>query len=261
MNRIDTRFAELKAAGRKGLVAYLTAGDPDLKASEENVRIALQGGVDVLELGVPFSDPTADGPTIQAAAYRALEAGTNLNDVLAMVKSLRKDFDTPIVLFGYANPFFRYGYERICRDAVDAGVDGFLVVDMPYEICGELKQHTDATDLRLIPLVAPTTAPERAGKILAAVQGFAYYIMVKGVTGARQELVMDLGERIADLRGVTGLPIAAGFGVSNGEQAAEVARTADAVVVGSALVRAAHEGGLTELVADLRRGIDGISDS
>lgn len=260
MNRIDARFAQLRADGRKGLVAYLTAGDPDLKTSEENVRIALEGGVDVLELGVPFSDPTADGPTIQAAAQRALVSGTNLHDVLGMVRNLRKDFDTPIVLFGYANPFFRYGYETLCRDALEAGVDGFLVVDIPYEICGELKRYTDAGDLRLIPLIAPTTVAERAGKILAGAQGFAYYIMVKGVTGARQELVVDLGERLADLRGVTDLPIAAGFGVSSGEQAAEVARTADAVVVGSALVRAAHEGGLAELVTDLRRGIDGLSE-
>ncbi|MDP6525567.1 MAG: tryptophan synthase subunit alpha [Kiritimatiellia bacterium] len=260
MNRIDARFAELKAAGKKGLVAYLTAGDPDLQTSEENVRIALQGGVDVLELGVPFSDPTADGPTIQEAAQRALAAGTNLNDVLAMVKNLRKDFDTPIVLFGYANPFFRYGYETLCRDAVEAGVDGFLVVDIPYEICGELKMHTDAAGLRLIPLIAPTTAAERADRILSEAQGFAYYIMVKGVTGARRELVVDLGERIAALRGVTDLPIAAGFGVSSGEQAAEVARTADAVVVGSALVRAAHEGGLAELMVDLKRGVDGLSE-
>lgn len=256
MNRIDARFEELKAAGRKGLVAYLTAGDPDLKTSEENVRIALDGGVDVLELGVPFSDPTADGPTIQAAAQRALAAGTTLAGVLAMVKNLRKDYDTPIVLFGYANPFFRYGYERLCRDASEAGVDGFLVVDIPYEISGELRQQTDSHDLRLIPLIAPTTSPERAAGILEEARGFVYYIMVKGVTGARQELVEDLGGRIAQLRGVTDLPIAAGFGVSRGSQAAEVAAAADAVVVGSALVRAASEGGLKDLVDDLRGGVD-----
>jgi tryptophan synthase alpha chain len=257
MNRIDKTFAELKAAGRKGLVGYLTAGDPTLEQSEANIREALTAGLDVLELGVPFSDPTADGPTIQAAAKRALESGATLRGVLEMVTRLRADFETPIVLFGYANPFLAYGYDALCRDAVAAGVDGFLVVDLPYEEAPELKQFADAAGLHFIPLVAPTTPPERMAEILGNAGGFVYYIMVTGVTGARTAMAEDVAERVALVRGATTLPIAVGFGVSNGEQAAQVAEGADAVVVGSALVKAASEGHLGALVAELAGALGG----
>jgi tryptophan synthase alpha chain len=257
VNRIENAFAALKKSGRKGLVGYLTAGDPDLDASERRLREALANGVDVLELGVPFSDPTADGPVIQAASRRALLAGMTVRLSLELVRRLRRDFETPVVLFGYANPFYRYGYEQLCRDAAAAGADGFLVVDMPHEVCGEMRRHTDAADLVLVPLIAPTTPLERAARILKGARGFVYYVMVKGVTGARQEVAADLGRQVAALRGVTDLPIAAGFGVSAGHQARAVAAEADAVVVGSALVQAAHEDRLTPLLNDLRRGLDG----
>lgn len=256
MNRIESTFAELKRSGRKGLVAYLTAGDPDMAASEATIRAALAGGVDVLELGVPFSDPTADGPGIQAASQRALASGTTVAGVLGLVRRLRADFQTPIVLFGYANPFYRYGYERLCREAAEAGVDGFLIVDMPYEMSGELRPHADAAGLVLVPLIAPTTPAARAKRILSGARGFVYYIMVKGVTGERREVASDLGRSIDALRAVTPLPIAAGFGVGSGRQAGEVAAAADAVVVGSALVQAAHEGRLLPLLKELRAGID-----
>jgi tryptophan synthase alpha chain len=255
MNRITARFEQLKKAGRKGLVGYLTAGDPNVETSEKNIRVALDNGVDVLELGVPFSDPTADGPTIQAAAYRALKAGMTLGKALDMVARLREDYDTPIVLFGYANPFFRYGYEKISIDAARASVDGMLVVDMPFGSGDDLHRHLAHQGIHAIPLIAPTTPPERAREILRHAQGFVYYIMVRGVTGARTNLASDVGERVRVLRTCTRLPIAVGFGVSNGEQARESARDADAVVVGSALVRAAEDGNLAQLVTEIRAAL------
>lgn len=255
MNRITATFDALRRAGRKGLVGYLAAGDPDPEESERQVRLAVRGGLDILELGVPFSDPTADGPTIQAAAQRALASGMTLGKTLDLVARLRKDFDLPIVLFGYANPFFRYGYERVCADAREAGADGLLVVDLPFEEADELRRPADSRDLALIPLVAPTTRRERAARILGQARGFVYYIMVKGVTGARNETASDLGEHIRELRLCTDLPIAAGFGVSSASQARQVAAWADAVVVGSALVEAAREGRLAERVRELSESL------
>lgn len=255
MNRITTKFEELKAAGRKGLVGYLTAGDPDPETSEKNIRVALDNGLDVLELGIPFSDPTADGPTIQAAAHRALKAGMTLNKALDTVARLREDYDTPIVLFGYANPFFNYGYERMSIDAARAGVDGMLVVDMPFGCGDDFHQHLAREGIQAIPLIAPTTPPERIREILKHATGFVYYIMVRGVTGARTAVATDIGEHVSVLRNCTRLPIAVGFGISNGKQASEAADAADAVVVGSALVRAAEEGTLAELVRELRAAL------
>ncbi len=258
MNRIERTFAELKRAGRKGLVGYLTAGDPDLETSERNIREALSAGVDVLELGVPFSDPTADGPTIQAAAQRALAAGVTLRKVLDLVRRLRADTAVPIVLFGYANPFYAYGFAEICRDAAAAGADGFLVVDLPFEESAELRREAEATGLCVIPLIAPTTGVTRAATILREARGFVYYIMVTGVTGARDCLAADVAGQVAALRAVTALPVAVGFGVSTGAQAREAAGMADAVVVGSALVKAAAQpDGLGPLVRELRAGLDG----
>jgi len=256
MNRIDKKFAELKKAGRKGLVGYLTAGDPNPAVSERNIRTAIDSGLDVLEIGVPFSDPTADGPVIQAASQRALAAGMNLRKTLSLVSGIRRDYDLPIVLFGYANPFFRYGYREVCSDAVDAGVDGMLIVDLPYEESQELRPHVDKKGLCLIPLVAPTTSDERAGLILKGARGFVYYIMVTGVTGVRGKVAGGIARRIENLRRHTDLPVAVGFGVSNGKQAKAAAEGADAVVVGSALVQASVDGNLAALVKDIRSALD-----
>jgi tryptophan synthase alpha chain len=256
MNRIDTTFAALKAAGRKGLVGYLTAGDPDAETSCRNLRTAIDAGLDILELGVPFSDPTADGPTIQAAAQRALAAGMTVAGCLDLVRRLRRDAALPIVLFGYANPFFRYGYERLCADAAGAGVDGMLVVDLPFEEADELRVHMAAHGLAFIPLIAPTTPPARAARILDGAGGFVYYIMVTGVTGARDTVAADLAGHTRALRALTDLPIAAGFGVRDGAQARRAAEAADAVVVGSALVNAARDGVLEALVTELRTALD-----
>ena len=255
MNRISRKFEELRRAGRKGLVGYLTAGDPDLARSEQDIRCALQSGVDVLELGVAFSDPTADGPTIQAASQRALASGITIPRILELVRTIRRDFDQPIVLFGYANPFFSYGYERLCCDAAAAGADGLLVVDLPHEEKEELLQYMRPAGLAFIPLIAPTTPADRAAKILKGADGFVYYIMVKGVTGERRDLADDVGQRIAALRRATALPIAAGFGISGAAQARSAAALADAVVCGSALVKAAREGRLAAFVRELRAAV------
>ena len=257
MNRISAKFDELRRTGRKGFIGYLTAGDPDVKTSERNIRAAVANGVDILEVGVPFSDPTADGPVIQDASQRALAAGMTPGGVLDLVRRLRSDLDAPIVLFGYANPLFQYGYDKVAAAAAEAGVDGLLVVDIPFGEEEELREAAADHGLYLIPLLAPTTTSERATAILKGAEGFAYYIMVTGVTGAREQVVADLGRRVAGLRRISNIPIAVGFGVSNGKQAAEAVRNADAVVVGSALVRAASAGNLAEAVSDIRRGLDG----
>lgn len=256
MNRIEKTFADLKAQGRKGLVGFLTVGDPDEAQSERDIREALDAGVDVLELGIPFSDPTADGGTIQEASQRALQAGMTLRKTLALVARIRGDYDCPIVLFGYANLFFRYGFEAVCADAAAAGADGMLVVDLPFEESGELRGHLEHNGMVFIPLVAPTTPPARLRKILDGARGFVYYIMVTGVTGARAGLAEGLAGRLTALREVTALPVAAGFGISSGQQAVEAARDADAVVVGSALISAAREGRLGALVSEIRTALD-----
>jgi len=256
MNRIDSKFSELRSAGGKALVGYLTAGDPDMARSEQDIRDALENGVDVLELGMPFSDPTADGPTIQAAAQRALAAGATLSKVLDLVGRIRADFDTPIVLFGYANPLFHYGYDKLCADAAAVGVDGLLVVDLPHEETEEIRSAMDANGLHFIPLVAPTTPKPRMRAILEDAHGFVYYILVTGVTGARAELATGVAEHVALIRDCTDLPVAVGFGISSGQQAREAAAAADGVVVGSALVQAARADRLPEFVRELRQGLD-----
>jgi len=257
MNRIEETFAKAKREKRAVLVGYLTAGDPDRATSMADLRAALKHGVDILELGVPFSDPTADGPEIQQSSQRALAAGTTLRSVLEMARELRKETTAPMILFGYANPFYRYGFEALARDAAAAGVDGFLVVDLPPEESGEFDAALAGQALCLVPLIAPTTSMARAGTVLRAARGFVYYIMVRGVTGARAAVASDAAGHLATLRTCTPLPIVAGFGVSRGEQARAVAAAADGVVVGSALVAAARAGRLADLVRELRAALAG----
>ena len=255
-DRIRNTFARLKNQGRKAFVGYLTAGDPDMRRSEADIRAAIRDGVDILELGVPFTDPTADGPVIQAASHRSLAAGTTVETVLALVRRLRRHSDLPIVLFGYANPFYSYGYRDLCIDAAAAGVDGFLIVDMPFEETGELNAFAAPLGLALIRIVAPTTPLQRARRILADANGFVYYVMVTGVTGARAKVSSGIGRHMAILRRATRLPVVVGFGISNGRQARLAAASADGAVVGSALVHAAREGGLVRLVRDIRKALD-----
>lgn len=257
MNRIEATFERLRREGRKGLVGYLTAGDPTPAKSLDDVREALKNGVDVLELGIPFSDPTADGPVIQQAGQRALAAGMTLSKVLKMTAVIRREFpQVPIILFGYANPFHARGYRRLAHEAAAAGADGFLVVDMPWEESDPLRKELNRHDLCWIPLIAPTTPTARSRQILKDAGGFVYYVMVRGVTGARMTLAADAADHLSALRRCTRLPIAAGFGIRDGEQARTCSAWADAVVVGSALVEAARANRLGCFVKALRRGLD-----
>lgn len=262
MSRIQETFGRLREQGRKGLVGFMVAGDPDMERSEINLRALLDGGVDILELGMPFSDPTADGPVIQSAALRALESGTDLRKVLELVRRLRKDYQQPIVLFGYLNPLYKYGYENVFREIKEAGADGVLLVDLPYEENSEIRPYLEHEGLDLVALIAPTTDVERAEMILKNATGFVYYISVTGVTGQRVAVAGDLAQHVNELCGVTALPVAVGFGISNKEQACEVARYADAVVVGSAFVKASINGVecLKQSVVAIRQGLDEGAD-
>ncbi|MBU5614946.1 tryptophan synthase subunit alpha [Geomonas azotofigens] len=237
MSRIADRFATLKARGEKALVTFVTAGDPDLSCTERVVLELEKAGADLIELGVPFSDPMADGPTIQLSSDRALAAGTTLPGILEMVARLRSRTQIPIVLMGYFNPIFAYGAERFACDAAKAGVDALLVVDLPPEEAAELKEHTDGCGLDLIFLLTPTSDASRVASVARQGSGFIYYVSVTGVTGARTAVADTLADRVTEVRGALDLPLVVGFGISTPEQAGQVARVADGVVVGSALVK------------------------
>ena len=264
MGRIEERFRVLKKEGRKAFVAYLTAGDPDLETTAELIPALEAAGVDIVEIGVPFSDPTADGPAIQAASQRALKRGATLGKILAMIAALRRTSGIPIVLFGYYNPILSYGPEKFATDAKASGVDGLLVVDLPPEEAAELRQYTDPAGLAFITLIAPTTDPERARKILRGAAGFVYFISVTGVTGTAAPRTKDVERDVERIKTLTALPIAVGFGISTPEQAAGIAPLADGVVVGSALVRLIGEkGGSGDLIpavssfaAKIRQAVD-----
>jgi tryptophan synthase alpha chain len=233
--RITKKFSELRARNEAALIPFIVAGDPSLDATAKMVLELEARGADLIELGVPFSDPTADGPANQRAVARGLGAGGSIAAILATVAELRKATQIPIILFGYYNPYMHYGCERLCRDAAAAGVDGILAVDLPPDESGDLAKPARANGLDLIHLLAPTTPIERSRKIARAASGFLYYVSVAGVTGARAQLSAELPDKVRALRAVTDLPIGVGFGISTPEQAAHVAAFADAVVVGSAI--------------------------
>ena len=237
MSRIQRRFAALKAEGRAGLVTFVTAGDPDLATAEALLARLPAAGADIIEWGMPFSDPMADGPAIQAAGLRALQAGTKLPAILAAVARFRKtDAETPIVLMGYYNPVFRYGVDRFCTDAVAAGVDGIIIVDLPPEESDELTPQARAAGLDFIRLTAPTSDDVRLPRVLASASGFIYHVAIAGITGTRSAEPADVATAIARLKRHTDLPVAVGFGIKTPDQAAAIARIADAAVVGSAIV-------------------------
>ncbi|MBS7457611.1 tryptophan synthase subunit alpha [Coralloluteibacterium stylophorae] len=266
-NRIDLRFQALAAAGRKALVPFVTAGDPALEATVPVLHALVSGGADVIELGMPFSDPMADGPAIQRASERALARGVGLDDVLGCVRGFRgDDGDTPIVLMGYLNPVEIRGPERFAREAAAAGVDGVLLVDLPPEEADAIRAAFDAAGLALIALVAPTTTPQRQARMAALAQGYLYYVSFAGVTGADRLDVDAVGEGVRGLRERARLPVAVGFGVRDAASAKAVAAVADGVVVGSALVdrladapdAATAARRAREFAAVLRRAIDGV---
>jgi tryptophan synthase alpha chain len=236
-NRIDARFAELRAAGRAGLIPFLTAGDPDPAWTVPTMHALVEAGADLIELGVPFSDPMADGPVIQRASERALAKGVGLRRVLGMVREFRtRDAATPIVLMGYLNPIEIFGLGRFAEAAREAGVDGVLMVDAPVEEAGPLRETLARERIQQIFMAAPTTREARLARVAQAASGFLYYVSFAGITGADRITLGDVEGRIRELRAATAVPLAVGFGVKEPAQSAAIAAFADAVVIGSALV-------------------------
>jgi tryptophan synthase alpha chain len=240
-NRIDQKFAELRAAKRKALIAYICAGDPNLAQTKALALAFEKAGVDILELGVPFSDPLADGVVNQMAAARALAAGTTTHGVLNMIRKLRKESQIPIVLYTYVNPIYRYGFAEFHRDAEEAGVDGLLILDLPPDEDTLNAELSQTSGLKRIRLIAPTTPEDRIARLTKDASGFLYYVSREGVTGERAEVADSLADRVAAIRATTDLPISVGFGISNPNHVRQVAAVADGVVVGSAIVRRVAE--------------------
>ena len=245
MNRIERRFKDLAAQGETAFIPYITAGDPTLEYTAELVFELEYAGADIIEFGVPFSDPVADGVVNQEAAQRALKHGVSLHDVVGLVKRLRADTQIPLVLFTYYNPVLAYGAESFAHDAAEAGVDGVLCVDLPPEEAGEHKRLLDAKGIATIFLAAPTSSAERLELIARGSTGFVYYVSRTGVTGERADIERSVKGMVAQIKQYGDRPVAVGFGISNPQQAAEVAGYADGVIVGSAIVRMVGELGAT----------------
>ena len=262
MNRIVDRFTQLKRASKKALVVYIGAGDPNLEATRQLTLAFERAGVDVMELGVPFSDPLADGLVNQLAAQRGLQSGTTPPKVLATVAAIRRESQVPIVLYIYFNLIHKVGLERFIADAAAAGVDGLLVLDLPPEESANYESLMRRAELCHIYLVAPTTPEERMEKIVKRGAGFIYYVSREGVTGMQSQVAANLAEQIARIRSHTKLPLAVGFGVSNPEQARLVAQLADGVVVGSAVVnQVAQHGKSAELVAKVSSFVKSLAEA
>jgi tryptophan synthase alpha chain len=237
MNRIDVTFAKLRAAKRAALIPFLTVGDPDLDTTRELMRVAIESGADLLELGAPFSDPTADGPVLQRSLEIGLHSGASLPRAFEIVADFRHESQVPVILYGYYNPIFHYGPQRFAADARQAGVDGILVVDLPPEEADEVLRWTKPAGIHFVCVLAPTSGPDRVRAVLKRAAGFLYYVSVTGVTGVRRIQPRQVQPVIDQLRSQTDLPIGVGFGISTPEEAAAVAQFADAVVVGSAIMR------------------------
>jgi len=274
MSRLSQRFASLKSAGRKAVIPYVVAGDPAKDVTVPMMHRLVAAGADVLELGVPFSDPMSEGPVIQRGHERALECGVSLTDVLAMVREFRTgDPDTPVVMMGYANPVERMGYAEFAAACAEAGVDGLITVDLPPEEVGLLNVELKKVEIDNIFLISPTTPEQRVATITGNASGFVYYVAVKGVTGAGHLDTADVSQRLDIIKAQTELPVCVGFGIKDADSAARVGAFADGVVVGSALIEALAgtiEGGgetadgvdaAVALLADIRSGVDGILES
>jgi tryptophan synthase alpha chain len=254
-HRLDARFAELRRTGKRAFVAYICAGDPSLERTIDLVLALERAGVDVVELGVPFSDPLADGVVNQMAADRALKAGATTPKVLEMIRELRQHTQIPLVLFTYLNPIYTYGYEAFYADAAAAGADAVLVLDLPPDELAQNAELKAGPGLRRIQLIAPTSSVERMASIVKHAEGFIYYVSRLGVTGTQTQVAVGIAEQVAKIQSLTEVPVCVGFGVSSPEQAAEVASQADGVVVGSAIVKLIAEHGAA---ADLPARVEAL---
>jgi len=237
MSNIANRFKTVLEKGEKLFIPYIMAGDPDIGLTEKAIHKLVENGADIIELGIPFSDPMADGPTIQLAAERALKNNVTLNDVLGLLTRVREKTDIPIILMGYYNPIFFYGTEKFAKAAKAAGADGLLVVDLPPDEAEELKVHTDKEGIDIIFLAAPTSTDDRLKLIAESASGFVYYVSIAGVTGARQKLADTIIEKRELIRKFVDIPVGIGFGISTKEHVAKLSRSFDAIVVGSAIVK------------------------
>lgn len=260
MSRITKMFERFGVSGEKALITYITAGDPDLLTTKRLLFALQKAGADLIELGIPFSDPMADGPTIQRASFRALKNGTNLKAIFDMLKETKKELDVPTILFGYYNPIFQYGMDSFIESAKEAGIDGVLIVDLPLEESDGIQKFTDKAGIDLINLVSPVTDGGRLKRIVADASGFLYYISVTGVTGVRSEMPKEVFDQISKIKKTTKLPVVVGFGVSNPEAAYQISRVADGVVVGSAIVNIIEEygGDDTALLLEVQRFVSSL---
>ena len=262
MSRIQGRFDSLAKAKRKALIPYITAGDPHPSLTVPLLRALVEGGADILELGVPFSDPMADGPVIQRSGERALKHGVGLAGVLAMVSEFRKtDAQTPLVLMGYANPIEAMGIEKFASAAKGAGIDGVIVVDYPPEECVEFAALMKKSDIDPIFLLAPTSTQKRLDDVARCGSGYLYYVSLRGVTGAANIDVADISKRIPAIRAATRLPIGVGFGIRDAESAKRIAQTADAVVIGSRIIQEIENGAPEQAVARVRNFLRPIREA
>lgn len=257
ISRIEKTFRELKKRGKKAFIPYVMAGEPSLEKTKDIVAMFEACGADIVELGVPFTDPLADGPVIQRVSEKALERGVTLRRVISAVKDLRKDTKIPIVLMTYYNPVFKYGEENFVKDAKDAGVDGVIVPDLPPDEAGSFIRASRRESLDTIFLLAPTSTPERIKKVVGASRGFIYYVSITGITGSRLLLDGSLETLLSEIRRYTDKPIAVGFGVSTPEEASAVSKVSDGVIVGSAIVKRLNESpdGLREYLISLREAV------
>lgn len=265
MSRIEKRFERIRAEKRKALVAFISAGDPDLESTRRHFEVIENNGADIIELGVPFSDPLADGPVIQAASQRALKGGTTLRKIVGLVAEIRKTSELPIVLMSSFNPVFVYGLQEFVDDAVAAGVDGVILPDLPPEEAGEFRALADAKGLDMIFLLAPTSTPERVAMVAERSRGFIYYVSLTGTTGVKSQLSEALAGKVAAIRQVAQQPVLVGFGISGPEQAREAAAVSDGVIIGSAIVRiieqnpdaGEREEKVGGFIADVKKALDG----
>jgi len=259
MSRLQDKFGELQSAHKKGLVIYLTAGIPDANGTLEAVKAAVDNGADVIELGIPFSDPMADGPVIQSASYKAIQRGMTLKKVLELVREIRRFTQVPILGMGYINVMLNYGFEKLASDAKTAGLDGFIIPDVPHEESGDMKKVCKEQGLHLVEFVTPGTTDQRISETCTTADGFIYCVSVNGVTGVRKIDYSPINKVIEHVKKQTDTPCAVGFGIGSPEAAVDAAQKADAVIVGSAVVRLVMENKLDEagkLIGDIRHALD-----